>query len=379
MERRQSVTARVLILYIVQNSGHHAAARNLEAAFHRQIPGVETRCVDLLKHTHPKWDRIVQRLYMGTVRRTPELWDALYDNFWVEYLIRRLREPVQRGKSESLRQLMADFSPHAVVCTQAYPFAVMASFASRHASASPLFAVTTDFVPHRFWITGNAQHATYIVPTESAARRLMWLGIAQARIHVLGIPVPAGHDMPARTPSVARAPQRVMVMGGGRGMGVRYRTVRMLDRCPADFTIDVVCGTNRDLRRRLVRNRHRFRHPLRIRGYVTNAMALMARADLLITKAGGLTLAEAACVGVPLLLVRPLPGQERGNTDVMVHHGAALHVPGESDIPRSVSMLLGNHALLAMMREHALALARPDAANGIARLVRDAICGSEFA
>ena len=160
-------------------------------------------------------------------------------------------------------------------------------------------------------------------------------------------------------------------------MGVRLRTVRKLDRCPAVFTIDVVCGTNRPLRRRLMRNRRRFRHSIRIRGYVRNAVVLMARADLLITKAGGVTLAEAACVGTPLLLVRPLPGQERGNTEVMVHHGAALHLTSERDVSRSVSLLLGNKALLAMMRDNALALGRPDAADCIARLVLDAISPGE--
>ncbi len=366
------MTTRVLILYIVENSGHHAAARYLDAALRAQMPGVETRCVDLLKHTHPKWEKVVRRLYMSTVRRTPELWDALYDNFWVEYLNRRLREPVQRGRSESLRRLMADFAPQAVVCTQAYPFAVMASFATRHAPGLPLFAVTTDFVPHRFWIASNARHATYVVPTESAAARLMWLGIAQERVHVLGMPVSVDRAALSAAPSGVRAPRRVLVMGGGRGMGVRYRTVRELDRCPADFTIDVVCGTNRRLRRRLVRNRHRFTHPLRVRGYVGDAVALMAHSDLLITKAGGLTLAEAACVGTPLLLLRCLPGQERKNTEVLVHRGVALHVPSERDIARSVSMLLGNTALLTMMRENALALGRPDAADRIARLVLEA-------
>jgi processive 1,2-diacylglycerol beta-glucosyltransferase len=367
------MTARVLILYIMQDSGHHAAARYLEAALQTQMPGAQTRCIDLLKHTHPKWERIVQRMYMGTVRRTPELWEALYDNVWVEYLLHRLRELVQRGRSESLRRLMAEFAPHAVVCTQAYPFAVLASFAARHAPDLPLFAVTTDFVPHRFWITGNAHGAGYVVPTESAAARLMWLGIEQEQIHVLGIPVSAAHMTPAPPPSDARRGRRVLVMGGGRGLGVRYRTARKLDRCPADFTIDVVCGTNRRLRQRLARNRHRFKHPIRLRGYVRNAVALMRRADLLITKAGGMTLAEAACVGVPLLLVHPLPGQERGNTEVMVHHGAALHLTSEHDIPRSVTMLLENRALLAMMRDKALALGRPDAAADIARLVLDAI------
>jgi processive 1,2-diacylglycerol beta-glucosyltransferase len=365
---------RVLILYLVQNSGHHAAARYLDLSLRRLAPDMETRCVDLLEHTHPRWEKVIRRMYMTTLRRTPELWEALYDNMWVEYLTRRLRGMIQQGRSESLRRLMNDFAPQAVVCTQAYPFAVMASFAARHAPDLPLFAVTTDFVPHRFWCTANAHSALYVVPTESAAARLMWLGIPRQRIHVLGIPVAAERAAipPPEEPGAPDA-RRILIMGGGYGMGIRYQTIRSVDRCPESFTIDVVCGTNNRLRRRLARNRHRFKHPIRVRGYVRNAVALMTRADLMITKAGGLTLSEAACVGVPLILVHPLPGQEKGNAEVLVHSGAALHIPGEHEVTRCVSMLLGSPMMLVLMREKALAFARPDAADQIARLVINSI------
>ena len=364
---------RVLILYIVENSGHHVAARYLAAAFGRQGLNVETRCVDLLKHTHPKWERIIQRMYMSTIRRTPELWEALYDNFWVEYLTRRLRQMTPQGRSDSLRQLMAEFQPDAAVCTQAYPLAVMSSFAARENPDLPLVAVTTDFVPHRFWITNNGSHARYVVPTESAAARLMWLGIDQARIRVLGIPVSVDHPAAPCHPPGSNGERHVLVMGGGRGMGVRYQTVRRLDACPEPFTIDVVCGTNRRLRKHLMRSHRKFKHCVRVRGYVRNAVALMSRAELMISKAGGMTLAEATCVGVPLLLVRSLPGQERGNTEVLVHHGAALHVRNEYDLARSVTALLNNRELLQMMRRNALAMGRPDAADQIARHVLNVI------
>ena len=368
-ERLQSAMTRILILHIVQNSGHHAAARCLEAAFNKHASDVETLCVDFLKHTHPTWERIIQRMYMTTVRRTPELWGALYDNLWVEHLTRRLRQMIQQGRGDSLRRLMEDFPPDAVICTQAYPFAVMSSFAARQRRALPVFGITTDFVPHRFWITNGGRNVHYVVPTESAAARLIWLGIDQDRIGVLGIPVSVDHLETPRVLPRSREQGRVLVMGGGRGMGIHYQTVRRVDRSPAASTIDVVCGTNRHLRRLLVQNRHRFKHPLRVRGYVHNTVSLMSRANLMVTKAGGMTLAEATCTGVPLLLVRPLPGQERGNTEVMIHHGAALHVKSEYDLTRSITALLRNPGLLDMMRSNALALARPHAADQIVRYV----------
>lgn len=366
---------RILILYIVQNSGHHAAARCLEAAFKKQAPDVETLCVDLLKHTHPRWEQLIRRMYMTTVRRTPELWEALYDNFWVEHLTRRLRHMVQQGKSDSLARLMADSDPHVVICTQAFPLAVMSSFTARRATPLPLFAVTTDFVPHRFWTTGNGHNVHYVVPTESGAARLMWLGIDERRIRVLGIPVIPPLPPAPYSPHRTGEGRRVLVMGGGQGLGICYRTIQRLDRCPDGFTMDVVCGTNGHLRRRLLQNRHTFRHGIRPRGYVSNVGTLMSRADLIVTKAGGMTLAEATCAGVPLLIVRPLPGQERGNTEVLVHHGAALHVRNEYDLTRSVTALLSHPELLRMMSRNAKALARPDAAAEIVRHVLEFLPG----
>lgn len=360
---------RVLILYIVRNSGHHTSARYLENAFHNAGPDIETRCVDLLVHLHPKLGKLIERMYMVTIRRTPELWEALYDNFWVELLTRRLRQLIQKGKNASIKRLMAEFNPDAVVCTQAFPFAVIDSFINHKDVHFPLIGITTDFVPHRFWVVNNGSSAQYVVPMDSAAERLMWLGIDEHRICIFGIPVGAGAPDNANTSRPPRRNSRILVMGGGRGMGIRYRTTRQLDRCPNDFTIDVVCGTNRRLRKRLVRHRHTFKHPIRIRGYVHNAVELMYRSDLIITKPGGVTLAEALCAGVPLLLVRPLPGQEKGNAQVLVHHGAALHVRNDYDVTRSITTLLNNPNLLMIMRSKAQTLACPNAGEQIVRHV----------
>ena len=163
--------------------------------------------------------------------------------------------------------------------------------------------------------------------------------------------------------------RRILVMGGSRGLGARYATIRQLDRAAADFTIDVVTGTNRRLRKQLLAARHKFRHPIRIRGYVKDAMAIMRRASLLIGKPGGLTSAEAMASGTPMLIIRPLPGQERGNTEMLVRHGAAIHLDRDRDLPAVVASLLANAALLDMLAARARALGKPDAAREIAAAV----------
>ena len=356
---------RVLICYLVRNSGHHSAARTLESALHKLDSSIETLCVDLLEYTHPRWSAVVQKMYMVTIRRTPEVWEALYDRVWLEYLTRRIRRLVQRGNSRSLCELMDRFKPDFAVCTQAHPLGVLNAYAQRRGLDFPLWGVVTDYVPHRFWVVPGP--VNYVVPNEAAAGRLVLLGVERSRIHPLGIPIHTGFVTERKTRVSREDGRRVLVMGGSRGLGARYRTIRYLDRSRADFTIDVVTGANRRLRARLVRNRKSFQHPIRIRGFVKDAVALMHRASLLISKPGGLTTAEAMAVGLPMLLVRPLPGQERGNTEVLVRHGAAIHVTEDRDVAGLTTVLLSNRELLDIMRERALLLGRPNAAMDVAQ------------
>ena len=360
---------RILICYLVRNSGHHAAARAIEAQIKKLNPLAETRCLDLLETTHPTWSAIVQYVYMTTIRRTPELWEALYDNFWFDWLTKWIRPLVQRGNSLKLRILMDAFQPDAIVCTQAHPFSVLSAYARRQRMPIPLWGVITDFLPHRFWHVPANEHIHYVVPTETAVQRLMILGTPPKRIHVFGIPIQAD-VLAARGRTVSRANgRRILVMGGSRGLGARYATIRQLDRAPADFTIDVVTGTNRRLRKQLLAARHKFKHPIRIRGYAKDAMAIMRRASLLIGKPGGLTSAEAMASGTPMLIIRPLPGQERGNTEMLVRHGAAIHLDRDRDLPAVVASLISNVLLLDMMADRARSLGKPDAARAVATAV----------
>jgi processive 1,2-diacylglycerol beta-glucosyltransferase len=360
---------RILICYLVRNSGHHAAARAIEAQIKKLNPIAETRCLDLLETTHPTWSALVQYAYMSTIRRTPELWEALYDNFWFDWITKWIRPLVQRGNSLKLRILMDAFQPDAIVCTQAHPFSVLSAYARRQGKPIPLWGVITDFLPHRFWHVPPDEHIRYVVPAETAMQRLMILGTPADRIHVFGIPIQAD-VLAARKRNVTRENgRRILVMGGSRGLGARYATIRQLDRAAADFTIDVVTGSNRRLRKQLLAARHKFRHPIRIRGYVKDAMAIMRRASLLIGKPGGLTSAEAMASGTPMLIIRPLPGQERGNTEMLVRHGAAIHLDRDRDLPTVVASLLSNARLLDMMAARARALGKPDAARDVAEAV----------
>jgi processive 1,2-diacylglycerol beta-glucosyltransferase len=95
---------------------------------------------------------------------------------------------------------------------------------------------------------------------------------------------------------------------------------------------------------------------------------LMAIADVIITKPGGLTTSEALAMGKPLFILNPIPGQEAANSDFLLERGAAAKANRAEDLPYRLEQLLGSKKL-AEMAKAAKALGRPHAAETICREV----------
>jgi processive 1,2-diacylglycerol beta-glucosyltransferase len=112
---------------------------------------------------------------------------------------------------------------------------------------------------------------------------------------------------------------------------------------------------------------------LRAVGYLSDVRRAMAAADLLITKAGGMTLAEAMAAETPLLLYGSLPGQERRNERFASRAGVALVARSRRDVARLVERALDDPGLLDALRERMRVYRRPDAARTIVELALRAV------
>ncbi|MGQ9768852.1 MAG: glycosyltransferase, partial [Anaerolineae bacterium] len=109
--------------------------------------------------------------------------------------------------------------------------------------------------------------------------------------------------------------------------------------------------------------------PVQVLGFVSNMAEWMAAADLMVSKAGPGTLAEAACLGLPTLISEFIPGQETGNVEWFEQHGAAIYEPHPEKLAHYADELLrpGN-PLLPQMAKRARDLGRPHAAAEIAEV-----------
>ena len=140
----------------------------------------------------------------------------------------------------------------------------------------------------------------------------------------------------------------------------------------ASATVVVATGRNRDLAARLADLEPPSGGALRVLGPQPSLDPLIVASDLVLGKAGGLTVSEVLARGVPLLLPTPLAGQERWNADYVIGAGAGLGYDAAQDLAAAAADLLADPTRRAAMGAAARAVARPAAARSItARVLAD--------
>jgi 1,2-diacylglycerol 3-beta-galactosyltransferase len=235
----------------------------------------------------------------------------------------------------------------------------------------PFVTVVTDMVTvHPIWICPDVDYCT--VPTEAARERALRYGMPLDRLEVVGQPVSpkfaAGlgdkRDLRRKLNLDLERPC-ALIVGGGDGIGPIYQIARAIDALVPNAQLIVVAGRNTNLRRKLERTA--WEMPTRICGFVNNIPELMGASDLLITKAGPGTLAEAFIAGLPVVIYGFIPGQEEGNVRYVLEHDAGAFATNPAAVAQIARDWLrpGNDEWRRVV-SNAAALARPNAALVIA-------------
>jgi len=372
---------RALVLYITEPSGHQRAAQAIARSIEAVAPGSDVTCVNAFRFVFPIADWVIHKIYMAVIKRSPGIWERLYDNPKVVSRSSRIKQVIHKLGMRRIGRLIDQKRPDVVVCTQAFPCGLVAEFKRRTRRPLTLIAVTTDFVPHAFWVYEEVDY--YTAACEEAREKLRADGVPQDKVFVSGIPIDAafsqrkpGREVLERFGLVTGIPV-VMIMGGGHGLGPIQSVLEELDESPVQLQIVLVCGINRKLLR-WARQQRTFRHRLAVFEYADHIDELMSVASVLVTKPGGVTTAEALAMTLPMVIMSPIPGQETRNTQLLVKHEAAVRAEGAQEVFAAIMEVLLMHK-----RRYGIfsfwygmnRLAKPHAATDIAKLcVRGAPC-----
>ena len=368
-----SAVPRVLILTASYGSGHNRVAATLAAEFRRA--GARPRVVDHFHDlVHPEFDRLTRSLYYAVLRRMPVLWGLAY---WLGDQI-SVSSPLLLGLNRlgtrRLGRLITSERPDRVVSVHPTPMAALSVLRTRGFPVPPHTTVFTDFVAHTQWIYPHEDR--YCVPAEEIARDLLARGVPRRRVAVTGIPVARAFAEPSERAHArlalglsARLPVLLFMDGSGGGFGRLEEATRTVLQMEEPFQAVVVTGREEALEARLRALAAGRESRVKIFGYVDNVRQLMAAADFLVTKAGGLTLGEALAAELPVICFGSLPGQESRNERFAAMAGVALVASGGAQLQRVIGAALRDPVLLRNMRERIHAYRRPRAAPEVVELV----------
>ena len=367
-------TRRVAILTLSVGSGHVRAAEVLQRLLQDSAEPVEAKVLDVLELARPWFLWLYVRPYWGMLRYAPGLWRRLFERR--QRKLHRATAPhwvFRRGCRETLNQLKA-FSPDLVIVTE-IGAAELAALGRREGFFNaPVLAVSTDYQTEPPWVQPEID--AYCVGSDEAKAQLIGWGISPNRVLLCGIPVDPAFalafdkaDLLQALGLDAKRPV-VLVMGGGMGPAPLDNVVEKLELCGLPLQVLVVAGHDRALRERLEALRAKLAMQLRVFGWTDAVPELMAVADLLITKPGGVTTAEALAARLPMVLTHPIPGPEERHVRYLQQRGVAIEAETISQIPQLVHKLLTSPEKLRALRRQAREWSRPDAAHAIVQAAR---------
>jgi processive 1,2-diacylglycerol beta-glucosyltransferase len=365
---------KVVILTLSVGSGHLRASWMIEQALSEGPDEVETRVVDVMDLAENWFHHLYVRPYWLMLRYGRGVWRGLYERRHRKR--HRATAPAwmfRRGCAKVLDQLR-NFGPDLVIVTEVGAAEIAVLGKREGWFHAPILAVQTDLHAEPPWVQDEIDF--YCVGSHEARSQLIGWGVSSHRILVCGIPIDPAFSLAFDRSEARRrlglAAQRpvVLVMGGGMGPAPLDRMVLSLDQCGLPLQVVAVAGHDGAMRERVEALRGQVTLDLRALGWTDRVPELMAAADVLITKPGGLTISEALAAGLPLILTHPIPGPEERHVRYLVKNGVALYAASLDDIPRLVGDLLAHPEKRAAIEKRARELSRPDAVHAVAQVGR---------
>ncbi|WP_229477135.1 MGDG synthase family glycosyltransferase [Massilia rubra] len=363
------MTKKILLLSVSAGAGHMRAAEAIRAAANAAPGGIEATHLDVMDYVPSAFRKMYTEFYLKLVNKAPALWGYLYqasNDARPDSTMQQLRRGLERLNTRTLMTAIEEAQPDAIVCTHFLPAEILARAIRKRGFTTPVWVQVTDFDLHRMWVHENM--AGYFAGNEEVAYRMRRCGIPSERIHVTGIPImPAfGQALDraecAREFGLAPSTTTFLLMGGGAGLGSLDTVAERLLALEGTFQLIVLAGKNAKALAALKVLATRFPGRLLAQGFTDKVERLMACADLVITKPGGLTSSECLAMGLPMIVNSPIPGQEERNADYLLEQGVALKAVDGPTLEYRIAHLLAHPDQLAAMGQRARALGRAHAA-----------------
>ncbi len=354
---------KILILSCNTGEGHNSAARAIREEAERRGDTVDIW--DAMSFWPIATNKLIVDGQVFLYKNLPELFGLGYRFF--EKFSEKENERREKGKkpspgfsplakkpSEKLHAAIAERKYDAVVCAHIFASLMVTEYRKTYGKEQPTYLVTTDYTCSPGANFSDIEGC--FIPAEGLKDEFLSLGTREELIMPVGIPVreefyyKLEKDEAKKKLGLPLDKRAVLLMSGSMGCGPIEKTVEaVLEKLPSDCILVAVCGKNEKLFESLktIAQTKNDLHPV---GFTKAIPVFMDAAELVVTKAGGLSSTEAGVKHLPIVFIDAIPGLESHNRDYFVERGFALYGDEPSEIADKISELLASEARLSEMK-----------------------------
>lgn len=332
---------KILIVSISAGAGHVRAAEAIRRTAVRDYPDAIIEHIDMIDFVNPAMKHMLVDAYEVLASHLPEVWGFLYDqaNHDTSTSMKKLTRMINSVNGRRFFDYLAESRPDKIICTHCLPAHAIRSAKLESIANTPLSVVITDYNLHEWWLVPGA--AEYFVATQKIAWQMQQRGYEH--VNVTGIPImPEFSDTkdPAELRNkygIAPDAYTVLLLSGGHGLVKIDHVLTAIAQMQKPVTIISIAGNNERLQRKLSKIALPPHIISKVVGWTDAIDEYMRIADVIITKPGGVTTSECIALRKPMILIRPIPGQEECNSDYILTSGYGVLARTISDLHYDLS------------------------------------------
>ncbi len=306
----------ILILTGKFGMGHFSAAKAIEEKILSEHPDFNVTVIDLLEYMFPRFGKMAYRMFNFLVNKCPLIY-----NVFGGLAARGNNAPFKKIIARKVNCLLKKHCTDVVISTLPLCSQYVATYKKIYHSNIILNTFITDVSIHDEWI--NKYTDLYFVPSGKTKDYLLSRKVDKDKIVVSGIPIKASFIAKSKY----LKEKRVLIMGGGLGLIPSVDVFLDVLSHLKNVKVTLIVGKNEKM---FHKYNHKYQNVLVI-GFTNEVAKYMKDADLIITKAGGITLFEAIQSETPLLIITPFLNQEIGNAKYIQEKGIGKVIWHKSD------------------------------------------------
>lgn len=335
---------KILIISMRAGFGHLRAGDALLDYAKTNLKNINAKHIDILD-LDPFFKPFL-RFYEFAVKRFPKIWGIIYVAMnlkWFSFITKAFSK-TNIILIRKIRKFIIEKNPDVILFTNIVPVAVFLSACKGLIDNKKIGVIVTDYHGSYFYYFKRVDY--YFVVNDQVKKDLIKIGISVEKIIVSGIPVSPKFYVKQNIDELKTKFKVnnnfpiVLLIASFRFSNKKmiYLVKNLLEHKPKINLVYVANGNKKLFN--VVKNKFLLEERLLLINWTNEIEEYMKIADVVISKAGGLTVSECLSLHKPMIIVNPIPGQEEYNVEFIEKNNFGKRAKNVKEIINTLSKLI---------------------------------------